>query len=72
MNCRRRGSKPTIALWMLVAAADVAIIVASTGLLALLLVLTALTLLTVVGVSAARSLARPEPRPAKVVARRRA
>lgn len=72
MNCRRRGSKPTIALWMLVAAADVAIIVASTGLLALLLVLTALTLLTVVGVSAARSLARPEPQPAKVVARRRA
>ncbi|MEV0902201.1 hypothetical protein [Actinoplanes sp. NPDC049802] len=72
MNCRRHGSKPTIALWMLVAVADVAIIVASTGLLAVLLVVTALALITGVGVVAARSLARPEPEPAKVVARRRA
>jgi len=72
MNCRRHGSKPTIALWMLVALADVMIIVASTGLLAIMLVLTALTLLTVVGVRAARSLTAPEPEPAKISVRRRA
>ncbi|GAA4931092.1 hypothetical protein [Actinoplanes utahensis] len=72
MNCRRHGSKPTIALWMLVAVADVAIIMASTGLLAVLLVLSTLALLTAVGVAAARSIARPEPEPAEIVARRRA
>ncbi|GAA0417128.1 hypothetical protein Aca07nite_08000 [Actinoplanes capillaceus] len=70
MNCRRHGSKPTIALWMLVAVADVAIL-ASTGLLAILLVLTALAVVVGVGVVAARSLGRPDPEPAKVVVRRR-
>ncbi|MEV4277385.1 hypothetical protein [Actinoplanes xinjiangensis] len=72
MNCRRQGSKPKIALWMLVAAADVAIIVASTGLLALTLVLTVLAVTVTVGVYAARSLTNREPEPAKAVVRRRA
>ncbi|MFC4067475.1 hypothetical protein [Actinoplanes subglobosus] len=72
MSCRRHGSKPTIALWMLVAAADVAIIVASTGLLALMLVLTVLAVTATAGVYAARSLANREPEPVKAVARRRA
>ncbi|MEU4162211.1 hypothetical protein [Actinoplanes sp. NPDC026670] len=72
MNCRRHGSKPTIALWMLVAAADVAIIVASTGLLALMLVLTVLAVTVTAGVYASRSLGNREPEPVKAVARRRA
>jgi hypothetical protein len=29
MNCRRHGSKPTLALWMLVAVADVALLAAA-------------------------------------------
>jgi hypothetical protein len=72
MNCRRHGRKPTIALWMLVAVADVAIIMASTGLLAALLLLTALAVIVGGGVYAARSLGSPRPQPAKVVVRRRA
>ncbi|GIE27756.1 hypothetical protein Ait01nite_008010 [Actinoplanes italicus] len=72
MNCRRHGSKPTIALWMLVAAADVAIIMASTGLLVALLLLTALTVIIGGGVYAARSIGVREPQPAKAVVRRRA
>ena len=43
MNCRRHGSKPTIALWMLIAAADVALLAATAGpVLVLLITLTAL------------------------------
>lgn len=71
MNCRRHGSKPTIALWMLVAVADVALIVAAAGLLTVLLVLAGVTVVAG-GVLVARSLGRPEPEPAKVVVRRRA
>jgi hypothetical protein len=37
MNCRRHGSKPTLALWMLVAVADVAILAAAAGPLGLVL-----------------------------------
>lgn len=45
MNCRRHGSKPTIALWMLIAAADVALLAATAGpVLVLLITLTALLL----------------------------
>lgn len=33
---RRHGSKPTLALWMLVALADVALLVAAAGVLAVL------------------------------------
>ena len=47
MNCRRHGSKPTIALWMLIAAADVALLAAAAG--PLLLLIITLTALTVVG-----------------------
>jgi hypothetical protein len=72
MNCRRHGSKPTIALWMLVAAADVAIIMASTGLLVALLLLTSLAVIVAGGVYAARALGNREPQPAKAVVRRRA
>jgi hypothetical protein len=72
MNCRRHGGKPTIALWMLVAVADVAIIMASTGLLAALLLLTALAVIIIGGVYAARALGNSRPQPAKAVVRRRA
>ena len=71
MNCRRHGSKPTIALWMLVAAADVALIVATAGLLTVLLVLAGAVVVTG-GVVAARNFSRREPEPAKAVVRRRA
>jgi membrane protein implicated in regulation of membrane protease activity len=47
MNCRRHGSKPTIALWMLIAAADVALLTAAAG--PLVVLLTTLVALTVVG-----------------------
>ena len=72
MSSRRNGRKPTVALRMLVAAADVAIIVASTGLVKLMLVLLALAVIITGGVFASRSLGRREPEPARVVARRRA
>jgi hypothetical protein len=42
MNCRRHGSKPTLALWMLVAVADVALLAAAAGLVVVLLVVAAL------------------------------
>ena len=71
MNCRRHGSKPTIALWMLVAVADLAILVAATGFVTVFLALAALAVVAG-GVVAVRSLRRPQPEPVKVVARRRA
>jgi hypothetical protein len=45
MNCRPHGRKPTIALWMLVAIADVAILVATGGLVALVLIVASLAVL---------------------------
>jgi hypothetical protein len=42
MNCRRHGSKPTLALWMVIAMADVALIVATAGVLTMLLVVAGL------------------------------
>jgi fucose permease len=71
MNCRRYGKKPTIALWMLVAVADLAIFVAAAGLLTVLLVLTALAVVAG-GVITVRSMRRPQPQPVEVIARRRA
>ena len=71
MISRRHGSKPTLALWMLVAVADIAIIVVSTGLLTFLLVLVALGVIAS-GVVALRSMDRADTEPAKAVARRRA
>jgi hypothetical protein len=79
MSCRRHGSKPKIALWMLVAVADVALLVAAGGLVAMLLV--AASLLIVVGgfVAGRQLLAQPEsspltvvPKKGEAVARRRA
>ncbi|MEU7902674.1 hypothetical protein [Actinoplanes sp. NPDC049118] len=45
MMIRRHGSRPTIALWMLVAIADVALLVAAAGTLAVLLAVVATVLL---------------------------
>lgn len=61
MQCRRHGGKPTIALWMLIAVADLAILVAATGVLTMTLVV--LTLAIVAGgVFVARRVGRrPEP-----------
>lgn len=72
MNRRRQGRKPTVALWMLVALADVAIIVASAGLLTLLLVVAALAVIVAGGIYAVRSFRRGEPEPVRAVVRRRA
>ena len=47
MNCRRHGSKPTIALWMLIAVADVALLAAAAGPVILLLI--AVATVTVAG-----------------------
>jgi small-conductance mechanosensitive channel len=78
MISRRHGSKPTIGLWMLVAIADVAILVAAGGLVATLLVLAGLVVVAG-GVVATRLLVNAEQtpapvrrRPAEAVARRRA
>jgi hypothetical protein len=71
MNCRRHGSKPTLALWMLVAVADIAIVVATTGLLTMLLV--AAGLATVAGiVVGVRLLSRRDAPNPETVLRRRA
>jgi hypothetical protein len=72
MNCRRYGRKPTMALWMLIAVADLALIVAAAGVLTTLLILTGLVVLAG-GVVATRTLLnRRDPEPVEVVARRRA
>ena len=56
MNCRRHGSKPTIALWMLIAAADVALLAAAAG--PVLVLLLTLTVLTVAGAYVATRMLR--------------
>jgi hypothetical protein len=78
MNCRPHGGKPTIALWMLVAAADLAILIATAGLATILLVLAGLAVVAG-AVFAVRQFATPprtpvavRQRPAQAVARRRA
>ncbi|BAL92666.1 hypothetical protein AMIS_74460 [Actinoplanes missouriensis 431] len=71
MNCRRHGSKPTLALWMLVAVADLAILIAAAGPVLAFLLVAALAVVAG-GVLAFRNLRRPRPEPVKVVARRRA
>ena len=69
MNCRRHGRKPTIALWMLVAVADLALLAAAAGPLLTLLVIVGL--ITLVGaVAGTRMITRREA--ADTVARRRA
>ncbi|MBU2662900.1 hypothetical protein KOI35_05200 [Actinoplanes bogorensis] len=67
MSCRRHGRKSTLALWMLVAVADLAILTAATGALVMLTIV-ALLAVFAGGVMAARQLTkRPDE-----VARRRA
>jgi hypothetical protein len=71
MNRRRHGTKPTIALWMLVALADVALIAAAVGPLIMLLCLAGLV--TVAGsVLGLRMLSRRTETNTEVVVRRRA
>jgi hypothetical protein len=71
MNCRRHGSKPTLALWMLVAVADAAILTAATGVPVMLLILIGLAVVAG-GVFAARALTHRDATTTEVAARRRA
>ncbi|GLW29588.1 hypothetical protein [Actinoplanes regularis] len=71
MNCRPHGGKPTVALWMLVALADVGIIATAAGPALVLLIIAGL-LIAAGGFYAARSLGRRTPAPAKAGFRRRA
>ena len=71
MNCRRHGSKVTIALWALIAIADAAILVAATGALTMLLVVTGLVALAG-GAAVIRPLLRKPAGPTGAMARRRA
>ena len=69
MHCRPHGRKPTIALWMLVAAADLVILVAAAGVLVMSLVFVGLAAV-VGGVFLERRLTRRAPAAAKVLRRR--
>jgi hypothetical protein len=71
MNCRRHGSKPTLALWMLVAVADVAILAAAAGPLALALSVVGLMAVAAVFLAVRMQPGRAAPKP-EAVARRRA
>jgi hypothetical protein len=71
MNRRRHGTKPTLALWMLVAMADVALVAAAVGPLIMVLCLAGLA--TVAGsVLGVRMLSRRTEPNTEVVVRRRA
>ena len=70
MQRRRHGKKPTIALWMLIAVADLALLVAATSVLTMTLIVVALAVVAG-GVVAVRRLGR-RAEPAVEVARRRA
>jgi hypothetical protein len=71
MNCRRYGSKPTIAFWMLVTIADAAMLAATAGSAVMVSVLVVLAL-AAGGVVAARSLTRRSVPATRTVVRRRA
>jgi UPF0716 family protein affecting phage T7 exclusion len=68
---RRHGSRPTIALWMLVAIADVALVVAAVGTLGVLLAVAA-TLIVVGGIAGRRVVQRRAVPQRESVLRRRA
>lgn len=69
MNRRNYGSKPRVALWMLIAVIDVALLAAAAGPLMTMLVIAGLVI--VVGTFAGmRMINRREPEPAKAVRRR--
>jgi membrane protein implicated in regulation of membrane protease activity len=68
---RHHGSKPTIALWMLIAVADVALLAAAAGPLTMTLIVAALVV--VAGAFAgSKSIGRRQPQPVEVRARKRA
>jgi len=71
MNCRRHGSKPTVALWMLIAVADLAMLVAAAGAVTMLLILAGLIALAG-GVVAVRAFLPRSVDAREAVARRRA
>ncbi|GAA4593246.1 putative membrane protein [Actinoplanes octamycinicus] len=71
MNCRTHGSKPTLALWMLVALADLAIVATAAGPITLLLVVVGLMVLAG-GVYVARNLPNRAATTAEAPIRRRA
>jgi hypothetical protein len=71
MNRRRHGSKPTIALWMLVAVADVALLAVAAGPVILLIVVASLVLI-VGAVVGCRMLTRRDGAETEVVGRKRA
>lgn len=66
---RRHGSRPTIALWMLVAIADVALVVAAVGSLAVLLAVA--TVLIVAGAFAGAVMLQRRAVPQRETALRR-
>jgi len=67
---RRHGSKPTLALWMLVALADVALLVAAAGVLAVMVAVFGAVILAG-GFVALRSLQRrPAEQPESALRRR--
>ena len=68
---RRHGSRPTIALWMLVAIADVALVVAAIGTLGVLLAVAA-ALVVVSAVAGSRILQRRAVPQRESIVRRRA
>jgi hypothetical protein len=71
MSCRRYGSKPTIAFWMLIAVADVAMLFAAAGSAVMVSFLAALALVAG-GVVAARSLTPRSVPATRTVLRHRA
>jgi hypothetical protein len=68
MNRRRHGTKPKIALWMLVAVADVALLAAAVGPLIVLLCLVGLATVA----ASAMALSRRTETETEVAVRRRA
>jgi hypothetical protein len=76
MKSRRHGRKPTLALWMLVAVADVVVLIATAGLLTELAVLAGLVAVAGVAGGVWLSQRRTTPataaRPSMAIARRRA
>ncbi|WP_127498087.1 hypothetical protein [Actinoplanes solisilvae] len=66
MNCRPRGGKPAVALWMLVAVIDLVLLAAAVGVLVSLLIVVAVLTVLAGGMVATRLLTKREP-----VARRR-
>jgi hypothetical protein len=71
MSCRRYGSKPTVAFWMLIAIADSAMLVATVGAAIMIMILAGVALVAG-GVLAARTLTRRNVPATRSVVRRRA